>query len=198
VENLNHALFLWMNAPANPNALLLTLAIVFAEYAMEVVPLLIAIGWLRGTEQTRKRTLEATAAGLVGLLINQSSGLLWFHPRPYMIGLGHTFLVHAPDSSMPSDHLTLLLAVAFSFLLHRSYRFTGIALALLGLPIAWARIYLRVHFPFDMIGAVLVAALSAWLAWREVRWYMPIAYKLTAQLHAVAFKRFIAQGWVRK
>lgn len=35
-----------------------------------------------------------------------------------MIGLGHTLITHAADSSFPSDHLTLLWAVAFSFLMH--------------------------------------------------------------------------------
>ena len=34
------------------------------------------------------------------------------------------------------------------------------ALALLGFPIAWARIYLGVHFPFDMLEAGTVAVFS--------------------------------------
>jgi undecaprenyl-diphosphatase len=42
------------------------------------------------------------------LLINQVIILLWQHPRPFVIGLGHTYLAHAADSSFPSDHLTLL------------------------------------------------------------------------------------------
>ena len=45
-------------------------------------------------------------------------------------------------------------------------------LALLGLPMAWARIYLGVHFPLDMVGAALVAVLSAWLCFREERWFV--------------------------
>ena len=198
MENLNHALFLWMNAPEIPNTLLLGIATFFAEYAIGVIPVLIAIGWLRGSEHTRKVLLEATAAGLAGLLINQMIGSLWLHPRPFMIGLGHTYLIHAPDSSFPSDHLTLLWAVAFSFLMHRSPRVAGIMLTLLGLPMAWARIYLGVHFPLDMVGAALVAALSAWLALREVRWYLPSVYKIASSLHGALFNKFIARGWVRK
>ena len=115
-----------------------------------------------------------------------------------MIGLGHTFIPHAADSSFPSDHLTLLLAVAFSFLMHRRLRVAGRTLAFLGLPVAWARIYLGVHFPLDMIGAALVAALSAWLAFREGRLYLPPAYNLTTGLHGVFFSKLIKLGWVRK
>ena len=51
---------------------------------------------------------------LVALLVNQLIGLVWQHLRPFMIGLGHSHLAHVADSSFPSDHLTLLWAVAFS------------------------------------------------------------------------------------
>ena len=33
MENLNHALFLWLNAPEHPRTLLLAVATIFAEYA---------------------------------------------------------------------------------------------------------------------------------------------------------------------
>lgn len=198
MEDFNHALFLWLNAPEHPHALLLAVATFFAEYAIWVVPALIGIGWLRGNEHTRKILLEATASGLAGLLINQLIGLVWQHPRPFMIGLGHTFIPHAADSSFPSDHLTLLWAVAFSFLMHRSPRMSGMTLALLGLPVAWARIYLGVHFPLDMLGAALVAALSAWLAFRAVRFYLSPTYSLATRIHRSLFGKLIVWGWVRK
>lgn len=198
MEDLNHALFLWLNAPGHPSTLLLVIATFFAEYAIWALPVIIGFGWLRGNEHTRKVLLEATASGLAGLLINQIIGLVWQHPRPFMIGLGHTLIPHAADSSFPSDHLTLLWAVAFSFLMHRSPRLVGMALALLGLPVAWARIYLGVHFPLDMVGAALVAWLSAWLAFREMRVYLPATYRLALSVHRVIFGKLIQIGWVRK
>lgn len=98
MEDLNHALFLWLNAPENPSTLLLTSATFFAEYSIWTLPAIIGIGWLRGNEHTRKILLEATASGLAGLLINQIIGLVWQHPRPFMIGLGHTLIPHTADS----------------------------------------------------------------------------------------------------
>lgn len=163
MEELNQALFSMLNAPAHPSSLLLAMAWGLAEWVVWLVPLLLTLGWLRGDEWLRKLLLQATASGVAGLLINQLIGLLWQHPRPFMIGLGHTFLSHAPDSSFPSDHLTLIWAVAFSMLSHGRLRSTGLFLALLGLPIAWARIFLGVHFPADMAGAALVALVSAGL-----------------------------------
>jgi undecaprenyl-diphosphatase len=71
-------------------------------------------------------------------------------------------------------------------------------LALLGLPVAWARIYLGVHFPLDMAGAALVTALSAWLAFREVRWFMPPAYSAATRIHRLIFGKLIQLGWVQR
>jgi undecaprenyl-diphosphatase len=147
MESLNQTLFLWLNAPEHPSALALTLATFFAEQLIWAVPLLIGIGWLRGSEAPRKAMLVATASGLLGLLINQAIGLAWFHPRPFMIGLGHTLIPHVANSSFPSDHLTLWWAVVFSLALQRGPRIAGIGLVLLGVPIAWARIYLGGSFP---------------------------------------------------
>lgn len=70
-------------------------------------------------------------------------------------------------------------------------------MALLGAPIAWARIYLGVHFPLDMLGAAVVAAFSAWLALREARWYLGPIYRVAAFIHRRLFGRLIALGWVR-
>ncbi|MFT4063761.1 undecaprenyl-diphosphatase [Paraburkholderia sp.] len=198
MESLNQTIFLWLNAPEHPGALALTLAIFLAERLIWAVPLLIGTGWLRGSETTRKTMLVATAAGWLGLLINQVIGLTWLHPRPFMIGLGHTLIPHVADSSFPSDHLTLWWAVAFSLMLQRGSRIAGIGLALLGIPIAWARIYLGVHFPFDMAGAATVAAFSAWMTSREARWYLEPSYRLASGIHHRIFRRLIALGWVRE
>lgn len=89
-------------------------------------------------------------------------------------------------------------AVAFSLALQRGPRIAGVALALLGVPIAWARIYLGVHFPFDMLGAGAVAAICAWLTLREARWYLVPSYQLATGIHRRLFGGLIALGWVRE
>lgn len=198
MESLNRTLFLSLNAPEHPSALMVTLATVFAEHLIWAVPLLIGMGWLRGGEGTRRTMLAATASGLLALLINQAIGLAWAHPRPFMVGLGQTLIPHVADSSFPSDHLTLWWAVALSLALQRGPRVVGTALAFLGIPIAWARIYVGVHFPFDVLGALAVAALSAWLTLREGRRYLEPSYRLATAIHRQLFGRLIVQGWVRK
>jgi undecaprenyl-diphosphatase len=198
MNEFNDALFLLINASAQPNIFLLWTAKLLADYAILLIPLALVIGWLRGSEDTRKLMLEATASGMAGLLINQAIGLVWQHPRPFMTGLGHTFIAHTADSSFPSDHLTLLWAVAFSFLMHQRARSAGAVLALLGLPVAWARIYLGVHFPLDMVGAAAVAAFSAWLCLRHAHWFVEPTFRWVSPIYRRIFAPLIRRGWVLK
>ncbi len=139
MQELNEALFLWINAPADPNAVLLLIAKLLAQQVIWLVPIGLIAGWLRGSAQTRLLMLEATVSGLAGAL-----------------------------------------------------------LALLGLPMAWARIYLGVHFPLDMVGAALVAGLSAYLCLREERWLLAHVYQGADAAYRQLFAIPIWRGWVRR
>lgn len=102
MNDINQALFLLINVSEHPNTLLLWTAKLLAEYSIWLITLVLIGAWLRGKEHTRKLLLEATAAGMAGLLINQAIGVIWQHPRPFMLGLGNALIPHAADSSFPS------------------------------------------------------------------------------------------------
>jgi undecaprenyl-diphosphatase len=166
IEHLNSTLFLIINASLPARPALVTTAWFFAEYLIWVIPCGLVAAWLCGP--WRRAAFRAALSALLAFLISYAIGLAWPHPRPFVLGIGTNLLEHAPDSSFPSDHLTLWWAIAFSLLVpaHRRHglpqiRLTGLVLALLGLPMAWARIYLGVHYPLDMLGAVLLAPISA-------------------------------------
>ncbi|MFT0546430.1 undecaprenyl-diphosphatase [Allopusillimonas ginsengisoli] len=198
MEKINQALFLFLNAPEHPSAVLVALAQGLANYVIWIVPAVLILGWLRGNEHVRRLMLVAAASGVAGLLVNQAIGLVWQHPRPFMMGLGHTLMVHAADSSFPSDHLTVLWAVSFSFLTHQRWRVAGIILAILGLPVAWARIYLGVHFPLDMVGAVIVAGFSVWLCVHEERQFLEPAFHWITAIERILFAPLIRRGWIKR
>ena len=187
MESFNQAAFLWLNAPAHPSAGMLYLTVFLAQGLIWAVPAGMVLGWLCGNEKMRRTLLIATASGALGLCISMVIGLAWPHPRPFMLGLGHRLIPHAADASFPSDHLTLWWAVAFSLWFKR--RRLGTALALLGIPIAWARIYLGVHFPLDMLGAAVVAGFSAWFTLRQSHWYLEPLYRVALGIHRSLFGR---------
>lgn len=198
MEKLNEHLFFLLNAPADTSQHMILLARGLAEWLVWLVPLGLIAGWLSGSRSTRGALLSASVSGLAGLLVNQLIGLAWYHPRPFELGLGNSFLQHVQDSSFPSDHLTLIWAVAFSLLLHERPRMAGVVLVLLGLPVAWARIYLGVHFPLDMLGAAGVAFFSAYLIFREERWIVEPMLRSVQPFYRLLFAPLIRAGWIRK
>ncbi len=197
MERLNDTLFLMLNASALPTPPVFGLAVFFAQYLILTVPVAMGLLWLRADEAQRRSLIAAAMAGAIGLAVNQAIGWVWQHPRPFVVGIGHTYLAHGADTSFPSDHLTLIWSVACALLLDNRTRTVGIAVALLGLPVAWARIFLGVHYPMDMAGSAIVAGIVAWLVARQMRWPRIAAYRLAMSIHQKPFARLIARGWVR-
>ena len=52
----------------------------------------------------------------------------------------------------------------------------GIAFLIMGFAVAWSRIYLGVHFPLDMIGAMVVAGLATHLIRMIAQHLRPLFY----------------------
>jgi undecaprenyl-diphosphatase len=84
-------------------------------------------------------------------------------------GVGQAWISHAATGSFPSDHLTVQWVLAGMLLLNRRTRAWGAGIALLGLPMAWARIYLGVHYPGDMLGALAMSGLAMLSGWLWLR-----------------------------
>lgn len=156
LEAFNQALFLLINGtPATP-PWLIGMAAAIADDLIYMIPLLLASLWLEGSEPQRRLAIRACLVAMFGLGANLLIGFVWRHPRPFMIGLGHTFIAHAPDSSFPSDHMTVFTAIALTLLTGGARGLGGLML-LASIAVAWARVFIGVHFPLDMLGAVVVA-----------------------------------------
>lgn len=197
MESLNQTIFLFLNAPAQVDPFALGVSTFLAEGVIWLVPAGLLMGWLLSDDTTRRAMIEATLASVAALLLAQLIGIVWEHPRPFMIAMGHTHLVHAADSSFPSDHLTLWWTVSFSLMTHRWLRAIGLTLSVFGIGIAWARIYLGVHFPLDMVGAAALAlACSQACASRRESFVEPL-YSWASAAHRTMLSPLIRRGWLR-
>ena len=195
LEAFNQALFLKLNATPSTPASQIDLARFIADYVIYLVPLSLVAIWLSGDERRRDTALRACCVASLALGINQLIALVWPHPRPFVLGIGHTFLDHAPDSSFPSDHATIFASIALTLLLDGVRRY-GVVILLSGLVVAWARVFVGVHFPFDMAGAVAVAGVAFMLIAPLWRW---LGASLTRALIAVYRKLLawpIERGWL--
>jgi len=106
----------------------------------------------------------------VGALIS----LAWYEPRPFMVEHLAPLIPHSADASFPSDHL-LVLGALFGASVVPSRR---IGLATLGLAVivAAARVYVRVHYPWDVIAGFGIGAAVGALAYVVCRRAMPVLF----------------------
>lgn len=197
LESLNQALFLTLNADVSTPMWVLNLAAVAADDFIYAIPVFLAGLWFWGSMEQRALALKACAVAFISLGMNQLLGFVWPHPRPFMLGLGHTFIAHASDSSFPSDHATVFAAVGLTLILADARSVVGWVTLVLGVCVAWARIFLGVHFPGDMAGAVAVVAV-VWMAihpvWRLAGERVTLA---ASRLYRTVLARPIASGWIR-
>ena len=196
IEAFSRALFLHINGGDDTPAWQVQAAIGMADYLIDLIPLLLLGLWLWGDHARRSVVIKACLVALLGVAANQIIGVVWPHPRPFMIGLSHAWIQHAADSSFPSDHMTVFAGVGLTLLFDGAAGW-GTATLLTGLCVAWARVFLGVHFPLDMAGAVGVAAAAYGVVtplWRALGASLT---GLAERLYRYLLARPIAMGWIR-
>lgn len=199
MDSLNITLFELLNATPDSPTWLILLAHACAVNLMWLVPVFFVIGWLRGSEQLKQVLLEALIATLLALAASGVIGVLWPMPRPFMVPIGESLIEHAATPAFPSNHLTILLTIAVSLILHRHSRRIGSCLMLLAIPVAWARIFMGIHFPQDMAGAALLSTVVAALVGYNRAWLVQPFYEHVAKrLYHRLFAPLISRGWVQR
>ena len=157
IEQLNMALFHMINQYAGLNPLVDTFAILSAQYMPIIFVMALIWLWIKKGTTTKNIVLYSLYAGIVGLAINYIIGLLYFHPRPFMLHAGTLLFPYSADSSFPSDHTTLMLSIGLTMSYFKETRKIGIILMILGLIGGFSRVFAGVHFPLDIIGSLGVS-----------------------------------------
>lgn len=158
ISSLNKQFFLSINNLSLNKGFLNYINIFIALYSPYILAgLLIAVYTLR----KKNESLYAFYTSIIGLFINFIISLFYYHPRPFIVGIGHQLISHANDSSFPSDHATLAFSIAFSFIIYDKKRLLGIICLIFAFIVGFARIYVGVHFPFDILGSFIVSLFSA-------------------------------------
>lgn len=138
-----------------------SLVTVLAEYLPFIFILLLIYLWFRKDNKIKNIILYSGYSVIFGVLLNFLITLFYFHPRPFMDDIGILLINHTPETSFPSDHTTFMLAIAFMFVCFKQTRKVGIILSMLGIIGGLARVYCGLHYPFDILGSIMVAMISS-------------------------------------
>jgi undecaprenyl-diphosphatase len=130
-------------------------------FAQDIVWIMLAVMvylWFSGKEANQKLVFYSFLSASVALLI--ASMLISpavNHARPFAQHQVLQLIPHAPDPSFPSDHATLAFSLAFSILFVK--RRLGVVMLCLAILTGIARVYVGVHYPGDIVGAIALSFL---------------------------------------
>ena len=125
-------------------------------------------------EKKRRKELLIFAAIVLpsAYVLAKISALLYWDPRPFVVGGFVPLIPHAPDNGFPSDHTLLVSAVAlvvFAF-----NKKVGSAFLLLALVVGFSRVLAGVHHAVDVFGSLVFAAIAFYAT---KRWALPSLLK---------------------
>lgn len=178
---INTTLLQWIAAGDDPNSWALLAGSVFALWGSALCAA--AALWAGWHAHAARPYLAAVVAGaaLASLLSHLIAAWLAM-PRPFVAGLVPAYIVHGPSAALPSTHATVMFFIGFAFILRAALRPVGAVVLVLAALTGWARIYVGVHSPIDIVaGMALAAALTGVLALLEVRLATLMAARLVAR-----------------
>jgi undecaprenyl-diphosphatase len=159
MTTFNQDIFLIINSFALHNNILDSSMIFIAEY-MPYVFIAVEI-YLYFIKKLKDEAIFAFYAVVISLIISKIISLFYEHNRPFVDNLGVTLSEHAPDNSFPSDHTTFMLSIAFSLFFYSKTKKLGLILLSIGLVGGFARVFEGVHYPFDIVGALVTGYFGA-------------------------------------
>lgn len=179
----NLQLFELINAGPGIGAAPLAVARFLATQTNMLVLLVLAFVWVRGAHSARRELLEMLLAYAIASALAMALLHLWPQPRPAALHLGAQYLEHAATPGLPSHHVVFLWSLGLSALGTRRLAVLALPLLAAGLLVGWSRVFLGVHFPYDVLAALPVALIGAAAARSLRRAAVPLYARILYAYH---------------
>ena len=146
-----------------------SLIIFAAVYLFAVVAALAAYAWWLLPKEKRLQVAIQAALGLgIAAVMVKVAGAIHPDLRPFVAHHFQPWISQSADNGFPSDHTTFTMLAAFTILPFSKK--WGWSLAGLALLVGLARIAVGVHSLQDIVGGIVVAAISAAAAYYLAKW----------------------------
>jgi undecaprenyl-diphosphatase len=155
---------------------MLNFLIIFcAKYLYFLLIGIYLVYFIRLPKDEQKSLFLLTVIALPAIfLVSRIPALLYFDPRPFVVGHFAPLIPHAPDNGFPSDHALLTSSIA-SVVYYHSKKVSAL-LWLLTLMIGTARVLAGVHHWIDIFGAIIISVIGTVIVKSLLTHYK---YKLT-------------------
>jgi membrane-associated phospholipid phosphatase len=168
---LDDRLMLAVNSLARHTGWLHAPLLAYASYGVVLFAALLLAGVLltrRGSTRDLAAAGWSCLASVLAVGINQPVGHVFAEARPYAVHPGLLRLADPTrDFSFPSDHAVMAGAAAAGLLLvSRRLGLVAVAAAVL---MAFARVYIAAHYPWDVLAGLTLGAAVASLGWLLLR-----------------------------
>ncbi|MCQ9616497.1 phosphatase PAP2 family protein [Paenalcaligenes niemegkensis] len=165
---MNLTIFLALNAGSSPSPAAVALALFFSKYVPYCLMAYCAVAFLFGGKELRFTLLITLVAASVAAAVSWLIGHYAYVPRPFVEAVGHALLTHKDNASFPSNHTMFMVIFATTFLMDKQ-RKIGLLFSILALCIGWSRVFLGLHYPADIVGAVVIGMIVSLLVWMLLR-----------------------------
>ena len=174
---LNGILFQWIHQFAGRSIALDWLGIFLAEYLpyLLMVVFLILVFYEKGWRRRFYLFAECAVAIMISRgIVDEVIRFFYHHERPFSF-FNFTPLIPEAGWSFPSGHASWFFAVAM--IVWYANRKAGIWFFVLAALNGIARVYVGVHWPYDILAGVVVGILSAMLVHRLFRPERELLYR---------------------
>lgn len=166
LSQLDTSLFLSLRGTGQESLPLLYTAFFLAKWVLYFVPVyLLSVFLVKATPARRRVAVAAILAIVIGIVVSFLIGHIYHRPRPFLSDLGASLMHHRDSASFPSNHATIMAAFAMTLVLARWWKTAAIAIVAT-IAVGWSRVFIGVHYPFDILGGFVLGSLSALMSAR--------------------------------
>lgn len=165
---INITLFRMVNDLGKEHTYLNSVFSFIAEYLVVFLALSVLFSWFTRNRENRIMIISATITFIFSIIIGKVLGLFYSNYQPFVELTGVNLLIEKEvDNSFPSDHTILFFSYCFSFWLFKRgvWSLSLLVATLVGI----SRIWVGVHYPFDVLTSIIISFTIAYLIYSIVR-----------------------------
>lgn len=134
--------------------------IFIAEYTVFFLAIFVIVFWFTKNKENKIMLISAGMAFILAEAIGKFAGLFHYNQQPFAVLSNTNQLIEKSiNNSFPSDHTILFFSFCMSFWLFKKGKW--IIWILLAILVGISRIWVGVHYPFDVLVGAFIGITSA-------------------------------------